>query len=102
VHTIFDQRVVLMIDSDDPVFPNWDQDATAIEARYGEQDPMEVAETLRNAAARVSGRYGAITGETWQRSGRRSDGAVFTIASLARYHLHDIEHHIGIRAMEET
>ena len=94
VHTIFDERVVLMIDSDDPAFPNWDQDTTAIDSAYADQDPIEVAEGLRNAAAQVSGRYGAIKGDTWRRTGRRSDGAVFTVASLARYHLHDVEHHL--------
>ena len=94
VHTIFDERVRLMIDTDDPAYANWDQDTAAVEGRYGEQDPIEVAEQLRNAAARVSGRYGAVDGDTWERTGRRSDGAVFTVASIARYHLHDVEHHL--------
>ncbi len=94
VHMIFDQRVQMMLDTDDPAFPNWDQDATAVDDRYGEQDPMDVAEQLRSAAATVAARYGAVEGAAWDRTGRRSDGAVFTIASLARYHLHDVEHHI--------
>lgn len=34
----------------DPVFANWDQDATAVEDRYGEQDPGTVAGELREAA----------------------------------------------------
>ena len=94
VHTIFDERVRLMLETDDPAFPNWDQDETSTDGRYDEQDPMDVAEALRNAAAQVSGRYGAVEGAAWERSGRRSDGAAFTVASLARYHLHDLEHHI--------
>jgi hypothetical protein len=94
VHTIFDERVRLMLDADDPAYPNWDQDATAVESRYGEQDPLTVAEELRNAAATVAGRYGAVAAGAWARTGRRSDGAVFTIGSLARYHLHDVEHHL--------
>lgn len=94
VHTVFDGRVRLMLESDDPAFPNWDQDATAVEQRYGEQDPMTVAEELRNAAAQAAARYGAVDGAVWDRTGRRSDGAVFTVASIARYHLHDVEHHL--------
>ena len=94
VHTVFDGRVRMMLETDDPAFPSWDQDATAVEERYGQQDPLEVAEQLRNAAAQVSGRYGALEGEAWERTGRRSDGAVFTVGSLARYHLHDVEHHM--------
>src|SRR6188508_472450 len=87
VHTIFDERVRLMLDAEDPAFANWDQDATAVETGYGQQDPLDVAEGLRNAAATVAGRYGGVVGDAWDRTGRRSDGVIFTIASLARYHL---------------
>ena len=55
---------------------------------------LTVAEELRNAAATVASRYGAVAAGAWARTGRRSDGAVFTIGSLARYHLHDVEHHL--------
>ena len=37
----FDERLGLMLTEDDPLFPNWDQDATAVEARYDEQDPAD-------------------------------------------------------------
>src|SRR5687768_6941130 len=38
----YDQRMGLMLDEDDPLFPNWDQDATADEERYDLQDPGAV------------------------------------------------------------
>jgi hypothetical protein len=94
VHKIFDERVRLMLETDDPAFANWDQDTTAVQERYGEQAPIDVAEGLRDAAAQVAGRYGALAGGAWNRTGRRSDGAAFTVSSLARYHLHDVEHHL--------
>jgi hypothetical protein len=94
VHATFDERLQLMLGTDDPAFANWDQDAAAVDGRYGEQDPIEVAERVRNAAARVSARYGTVADDVWERTGRRSDGAVFTVGSLARYHLHDVEHHL--------
>jgi hypothetical protein len=31
----------------------------------------------------------------WDRTGTRSDGARFTVASLGRYLLHDPVHHVG-------
>ena len=40
----------LMLDSDDPLYPNWDQDETAIAQRYDEQDPVIVAGELVAAA----------------------------------------------------
>ena len=43
VFRIYDERLSLMLDDDDPTFPNWDQDATAVEDRYGEQDPRPLS-----------------------------------------------------------
>src|SRR5687768_11802962 len=37
VHRIFAERVELMLREDGPRFVNWDQDETAIEARYADQ-----------------------------------------------------------------
>src|SRR2546421_7786995 len=38
VFRIYDQRLALMLTEDDPLYPNWDQDAAAIEERYNAQD----------------------------------------------------------------
>ena len=94
VHRIFDGRIRRMLEEDDPRFENWDQDATAIEDHYGEQDPAVVAGELVEATAVVADRYASVSGDRWDRSGRRSDGARFTVASLGRYHLHDVVHHL--------
>jgi hypothetical protein len=46
------------------------------------------------AAGAVSALYRSVPDDAWERSGRRSNGSVFTISSLARYHLHDVVHHL--------
>jgi hypothetical protein len=46
VFRLFDQRLAMMLEADDPTFPNWDQDATAIADRYRDQDPGAVAGQL--------------------------------------------------------
>jgi len=46
VFRLYDQRLELMLSQDDPLFPNWDQDATAVADRYAAQDPAEVAAEL--------------------------------------------------------
>jgi hypothetical protein len=94
VHRIFGERLGRMLAEDDPLFANWDQDATAVEEHYDEQDPATVAGELVAAAAAVADRYAGVTGDQWLRTGRRSDGARFTVTSLGRYHLHDVEHHL--------
>jgi hypothetical protein len=93
VHRVFAERLRLMLAQDDPQFENWDQDATALESRYDEQDPATVSFELTQAAADISRIFSAVTGDAWQRPGRRSNGSVFTVETLGAYHLHDIDHH---------
>ncbi len=88
------QRLGLMVDQDDPLFPNWDQDRSAIEDRYDTQDVGTVTAELTEAAETVAGRLDSLIAEQWGRPGRRSDGASFTIDSFARYVIHDPVHHI--------
>lgn len=94
VHVLFARRARLMLENDDPQFENWDQDATAIESRYDEQDPAEVSVELVEAAAEMAAVYAAVQPEQWQRTGRRSNGSVFTVETLGIYYLHDIVHHL--------
>ena len=93
VHRIFDRRVGLMLSEDEPQFPNWDQDETAIADRYWEQDPAIVADDLVTAGDTVAASFAAVEGDEWQRPGRRSDGARFTVESFGRYFVHDWVHH---------
>lgn len=94
VFSIFDGRLQLMLAEDDPAFANWDQDVTAVEGRYDEQDPAEVAVALAAAGTAIAARFDGVSGAQWERTGRRSDGAVFTTRTFGRYFLHDIEHHL--------
>ena len=95
VYRLFDQRLILMLTRDDPLFPNWDQDATAVASRYGAQDPATVSAELAAAGTVLADRFAALTPEQWARTGRRSDGAVFTVESFSLYYLHDVLHHLG-------
>jgi len=90
---LYDERLQMMLTQDDPLYPNWDQDETAVAQRYGEQDPAVVAAELGEAADAVAGRFETVTGPGWERPGRRSDGASFTVESFARYFIHDPIHH---------
>jgi hypothetical protein len=72
-----------MLEQDDPTFPNWDQDATAIADRYQDQEPAVVAGQLREAADRIAGRFAGLSPDQWERTGTRSDGARFTLDRAA-------------------
>jgi DinB superfamily len=95
VYRLYNLRLHLMLDEDDPRFPNWDQDASAVEDRYGEQDPVAVAAEIEAAGSTLADSFDRVTGEQWERTGERSDGARFTIDTFARYLLHDPVHHVG-------
>lgn len=94
VHLLFAERVRLMLEVDEPTFANWDQDATAVEQDYGSQDPVAVARDVALAGEAFARLLADVTPEQWQRAGRRSNGSVFTVASLGTYYLHDVVHHL--------
>lgn len=94
VFRLFNTRLHLMLAEDDPLFANWDQDATAVDDDYASQHALAVADELVAAAETIAASFEAVTDEQQSRVGRRSDGAVFTIDSFARYFLHDPIHHV--------
>lgn len=94
VFRLYDVRLHLMLDQDDPLFPNWDQDVTAVEDGYGTQDPAVVAEELVDAADAFASSFEAVSADQMARPGRRSDGAAFTVDTFTRYFLHDPLHHV--------
>ncbi len=94
VHRVFGERLHLMLTEDDPVFANWDQDATAVADRYDLQEPVVVADELVDAADALAARYDAVGPAAWGRPGRRSNGSPFTVQTLGQYFLHDVVHHL--------
>ena len=94
VFVIMGERLALMLSEDDPTFANWDQDATAVMDRYGEQDPAVVSGALLASGLALADAYAAVGDAQWTRSGFRSDGSAFTVESLGRYMVHDPVHHV--------
>lgn len=94
VFRIFRVRLDRMLTEDDPEFANWDQDATAVESAYGEQDPAVVASEIGESAEALATLFDSVDGEQWQRTGRRTGGSNFTVETFARYLIHDPVHHL--------
>ncbi len=90
---VFTDRVRLMLQHDAPTFANWDQDETALSERYWQQDPARVSAQIAAAGEGAAVAFGAVRGEQWQRTGIRSNGSQFTVATLGEYFLHDLVHH---------
>jgi hypothetical protein len=94
VFRLFLVRLDLMLTQDAPHFANWDQDETARVERYDLQDPAAVAVELVEAGVLLADGFDAVRPDQWQRTGLRSDGALFTVDTFARYFLHDPLHHL--------
>lgn len=94
VFRLYAERLQLMLDQDDPTYPNWDQDATAVRDQYNDQVPKQVSEDLVVAAGRLAVSFNGLADHQWRRTGSRSDGAHFTVDSFARYMVHDPVHHL--------
>ncbi|WP_354640721.1 DinB family protein [Kitasatospora camelliae] len=94
VFRLFDVRLGLMLTQDGPLFPNWNQDETAVADRYNAQEPDRVAAELASAAETLATSFEKVSGGQWHRTGDRSDGARFTVESFSRYLIHDPVHHL--------
>lgn len=90
---VFSARIHLVVEQENPTFPNWDQNLTAIESRYDQQEPQTVAAELRLALDELLDVLDAIPNKAWERPAIRSNGSWFTLASLVRYLVHDPIHH---------
>lgn len=93
VFRLYEHRLELMRTQDDPLYPNWDQDETAVSKKYNEQDPIVVADELVDAASSLADAFDRV--DDWSRPGRRSDGVQFTIETFAKYFIHDPVHHLA-------
>jgi hypothetical protein len=94
VYRIFDDRLTLMLTTDDAVFENWDQDAAAIAGNYPLGDPEAVADAIQESAEELAADYAEVPDDAWERRGLRSNGSHFTVLTLGRYCLHDLVHHL--------
>lgn len=94
VFGLFRHRLGLMLAEDGARFADWDQDATALEKDYAGADPGTVRGELAEQGALARDAFAAVPEEAFGRRGLRSNGSEFTVVTLARYFLHDIEHHL--------
>ncbi len=91
---VYGTRFASMLQTDDPLFPDWNQDDTALAERYWEQDPGKVAAELAVETELITNLLDSVGSDDWQRPGRRSNGSAFTVDTLAHYLLHDVVHHV--------
>jgi hypothetical protein len=93
VFRIMHARLNLMLVLVDPEFLNWDQDDTAVLQDYNAQSPATVFRELAAAGEAIAAAFELVPDADLGRTGRRTAGARFPVASLATYCRHDVGHH---------
>ncbi len=91
---VFAGRLEQLLTEDNPTFADWDQDAAARAGRYFTENPAAVADAYDQGAERMAAGFAAVRSDQWERKGTRSNGSLFTVATLGAYFLHDLEHHL--------
>lgn len=94
VFKLFTHRLDLLLRQNHPEFEDWNPNITATELRYDLADPAVVAQEVLDAGIALSERFASVQPHQQQRMGQRSDGARFTVATFARYEIHDPIHHL--------
>jgi hypothetical protein len=90
VYRIFTDRARLMLVESRPDFANWDQNATAVEERYWEADPADVAMDIRDNSARAAAVFASVSADQLERVRPSSKGSICTVRTLGVYLLHDL------------
>ena len=91
---VMNARLALMLEVDAPTFPDWDPDEAALRGAYAQLPAAEVARRLDDSASLFAAALESLADEQMPRMGTRSNGAVFTTATLAQYAWHDAAHHL--------
>lgn len=94
MYSVMHQRLNLITAQDSPTFANWDQDEAAISKNYALMSPVFVAGSLKDSAEKFAASLEALDDAQIPRRGYRSNGAIFTAATLAQYAWHDAVHHL--------
>ena len=92
---VLGDRIAAMLDRAEPTYDDFDGEAAVVEHGYWRSDPDDLARRLDATTARTLKVLDRVGPADRDRTGRRGDGYVFTIASLCQYIVHDVEHHLG-------
>lgn len=88
------ERVTLILDEDNPTFPDYDGEAEAVSGKFWSADPDTTADEIAREAAKTASVFSRVGESDWEKAGLRGDGKRMSIAGLSRYLIHDLEHHL--------
>jgi len=97
IQRVYGDRILLMLEEDDPVFPQFNPDEEAWNG-YNRLDPGVLADDIEKQAGRLAGILDQLEVGDWSRAMTRDGGHdgvyQFTVAGLANYAVHESHHHL--------
>ena len=97
IQRVYGDRILLMLEEDDPVFPQFNPDEEAWNG-YNRLDPGVLADDIEKQAGRLAGILDQLEVGDWSRTMTRDGGHdgvyQFTVAGLANYAVHESHHHL--------
>jgi hypothetical protein len=97
IQRVYGDRILLMLQDDNPVFPQFNPDEDAWNG-YNEMDRADLADDLDAQARRLAGILDDLEPADWSRTMTRDGGTdgvfQFTVAGLASYAVHESHHHL--------
>lgn len=91
---VLGDRLAAMLEADNPTYADFDGEAAVREREYWRARAASLAGQLVRHTGRTREILGRVGDADWDRTGRRGDGYVFTVATLCQYIVHDVEHHL--------
>lgn len=86
-------RISKVLAEDRPDLPAMGRDEVAVDARYNEQDPAEVAQEMEANHERLAELLDGLQEGNWERVGTR-EGVELSVAWMAVNTLHEARHHL--------
>lgn len=83
VYEAADERLNRMLKKKNPTFAGWNRDRAAVEDRYAAGEVDKLAYRLASTAGKVADLVDKVRADRWDRTGTRTDGAMFTVESYA-------------------
>ena len=86
-------RITRMLAEDRPELHPMNRDAIAVERRYNEQRPPDVADELAASAERLAATFASVGDGDWDRTAVR-EGIELSVDWMARNVVHECTHHL--------
>lgn len=97
IQGVYGDRILLMLEQDNPVFPQFNPDEEEWEA-FNNLEADVLADGIGERAQRLAGILERLQPQDWDRTMTRDGGRdgvyQFTVAGLASYAVHESHHHL--------